>query len=152
MATACSGRRRTNNANSSWNSESSSVSCATPSTSLPSLETLPFVETREGLRPATKDLTPFFEVIDERWAWLSGHYRHGVTLAPLAAREAVEFARSTLVIRFNGTSDEFLGETVEDCPGPPSERSGIAVAVDGDVVRRSHWSTTSIPDGATSKS
>jgi glycine/D-amino acid oxidase-like deaminating enzyme len=32
------------------------------------------------------------EVVDERWAWLSGHYRHGVTLAPLSSLEALEFA------------------------------------------------------------
>jgi glycine/D-amino acid oxidase-like deaminating enzyme len=60
---------------------------------VPSLETASLVEIREGLRPASKDLEPFFEVIDERWAWLSGHYRHGVTLAPTSSREAVEFAR-----------------------------------------------------------
>jgi glycine/D-amino acid oxidase-like deaminating enzyme len=51
------------------------------------------VEIREGLRPASKDLEPFFEVIDERWAWLSGHYRHGMTLAPSSSREAAAFAR-----------------------------------------------------------
>jgi glycine oxidase len=61
---------------------------------VPALETAAVIETRQGLRPASKDLAPFFEVVDERWAWLSGHYRHGVTLAPLSATEALEFARS----------------------------------------------------------
>jgi len=61
---------------------------------VPSLESATLVEIREGLRPASKDLEPFLEVIDERWAWLSGHYRHGVTLAPTSSREAAEFARS----------------------------------------------------------
>ncbi len=61
---------------------------------VPSLETASLVEIREGLRPASKDLEPFIEVIDERWAWLSGHYRHGVTLAPTSSRDAVAFARS----------------------------------------------------------
>ena len=61
---------------------------------LPALESASFVETRQGLRPATKDLTPFLEVVDGRWAWLSGHYRHGVTLAPLAAIEALHFAEA----------------------------------------------------------
>ena len=61
---------------------------------VPALETAHLVETRQGLRPASKDLAPFLEVVDERWAWLSGHYRHGVTLAPLSSLEARAFARS----------------------------------------------------------
>ncbi|MCU1363950.1 MAG: hypothetical protein JWM55_1778 [Acidimicrobiaceae bacterium] len=61
---------------------------------IPSLESAALVETRQGLRPASRSLSPFVEVIDGRWAWLSGHYRHGVTLAPLAANEALSFARS----------------------------------------------------------
>ena len=41
------------------------------------------------------DLEPFFEVLAlGRWAWSSGHYRHGVTLAPLAARNAIVFGES----------------------------------------------------------
>jgi glycine oxidase len=59
---------------------------------VPALETAEIIETRQGLRPASKDLEPFLEVVDERWAWLSGHYRHGVTLAPLSSLEALEFA------------------------------------------------------------
>jgi glycine oxidase len=61
---------------------------------IPSLEGAGIIETRQGLRPASKDLAPFFEVVDGRWAWLSGHYRHGVTLAPLTATEALTFAES----------------------------------------------------------
>ena len=60
---------------------------------VPSLDGARVVETRQGLRPVSKDLRPFFEVIDERWAWSTGHYRHGVTLAPFAAEEALTFAR-----------------------------------------------------------
>jgi glycine oxidase len=61
----------------------------------PALETSTLLEQRAGLRPATADVEPFFEVLDsKRWAWSSGHYRHGVTLAPLAARQALEYARS----------------------------------------------------------
>lgn len=60
---------------------------------VPSLESAAILETRQGLRPASKDLAPFFEIVDERWAWSSGHYRHGVTLAPLAANEALTFVR-----------------------------------------------------------
>lgn len=60
---------------------------------VPSLDGARVVETRQGLRPVSGDLRPFFEVIDERWAWSTGHYRHGVTLAPFAANEVLEFAR-----------------------------------------------------------
>jgi glycine oxidase len=61
---------------------------------VPSLEAAALVETRQGLRPATRDLSPFLEVIDKRWAWASGHYRHGVTLAPLSATEVARFAKA----------------------------------------------------------
>ncbi len=61
---------------------------------VPSLETATLVEIREGLRPASKDVEPFFEVINARWAWMSGHYRHGVTLAPTSSRDAAVFAKS----------------------------------------------------------
>jgi glycine/D-amino acid oxidase-like deaminating enzyme len=58
----------------------------------PELETATLIETRAGNRPASVDLRPFFEVLaGGRWAWSSGHFRHGVTLAPLAAREALRF-------------------------------------------------------------
>lgn len=63
---------------------------------VPALESAQVLETRVGLRPASVDLRPFFEILSGgRWAWSSGHYRHGVTLAPLAALEAVRFARTT---------------------------------------------------------
>jgi glycine oxidase len=58
----------------------------------PSLDGAGVLETRQGLRPASSDLAPFFEIIGKRWAWSSGHYRHGVTLAPLAAEQARVFA------------------------------------------------------------
>jgi glycine oxidase len=62
---------------------------------VPELETASMIESRVGLRPASSDLKPFFEVLQTPgWAWCSGHYRHGVTLAPLAAQRALEFAES----------------------------------------------------------
>jgi len=61
---------------------------------IPPLEGASFLETRQGLRPASRDLTPFFEVLADRWAWTSGHYRHGITLAPLAADQVLSFAES----------------------------------------------------------
>jgi glycine oxidase len=62
---------------------------------VPALETAAIIETREGNRPASLNLRPFFEVLrGGRWAWSSGHFRHGVTLAPIAANDALQFARS----------------------------------------------------------
>jgi glycine oxidase len=59
---------------------------------VPELETSSLFETRVGLRPASTNLEPFFEEWpDRRWAWSSGHFRHGVTLAPLTSQAAVEF-------------------------------------------------------------
>lgn len=59
---------------------------------VPELESAHLLETRIGLRPASANLEPFFEVLQpDGWAWSSGHYRHGVTLAPLAALEALKF-------------------------------------------------------------
>lgn len=63
---------------------------------VPELETATVVEQRSGLRPASGDLQPFFEPLQTKgWAWSSGHFRHGVTLAPLAAQSAVEFVESS---------------------------------------------------------
>jgi glycine oxidase len=59
---------------------------------VPDFESAAFVESRVGLRPASRDLSPFLEQVDERWAWSSGYYRHGITLAPLAAERALCFA------------------------------------------------------------
>jgi glycine/D-amino acid oxidase-like deaminating enzyme len=62
---------------------------------VPELETAVVLETREGNRPASDDLRPFFEVLaGGRWAWSSGHFRHGVTLAPIAASDALRFAEA----------------------------------------------------------
>jgi glycine oxidase len=59
---------------------------------VPELEACSLYETRVGLRPASTNLEPFFEEWSpRRWAWSSGHFRHGVTLAPLSARLSVEF-------------------------------------------------------------
>ncbi|MDE3147438.1 MAG: FAD-dependent oxidoreductase [Acidobacteriota bacterium] len=61
---------------------------------VPALESASLVETRVGLRPASHDLAPFLEEWTAmRWAWSSGHYRHGVTLAPLWAERALDFVR-----------------------------------------------------------
>ena len=62
---------------------------------VPELETATVLESRFGLRPASQDLRPFFEVLaNDGWAWSSGHYRHGVTLAPLAAQWALDFVEA----------------------------------------------------------
>lgn len=62
---------------------------------VPELETATSIDYRVGLRPASADLTPFFEVLaTPKWAWTTGHYRHGVTLAPLCALEVLEFVEA----------------------------------------------------------
>ena len=62
---------------------------------VPELEACSLYETRVGLRPASANLEPFFEEwLDLRWAWSSGHFRHGVTLAPLTARHGLVFAKT----------------------------------------------------------
>ena len=59
---------------------------------VPELETASVIEHRVGLRPASADLQPFFEVLaTPGWAWSTGHYRHGVTLAPLSALRVLAF-------------------------------------------------------------
>jgi sulfur carrier protein len=53
------------------------------------------------------------------------------------------------MIRVNGVDDEYLHETVaEILVRRAIEPRGIAVALDGEVVRRSSWASTRIPDGA----
>jgi sulfur carrier protein len=52
------------------------------------------------------------------------------------------------VIRVNGDSEEFLDETVLDLLQRRGiEPRGIAVALDGEVVRRGAWSETKVHDG-----
>jgi sulfur carrier protein len=53
------------------------------------------------------------------------------------------------VIRVNGIDEPFVDETVVDLlTRHDIEPRGIAVAVDGEVVRRGVWSETRIHDGA----
>jgi sulfur carrier protein len=53
------------------------------------------------------------------------------------------------VIRFNGADETFVDENVREFLTRHSiETRGIAVAIDGEVVRRSEWTTTLIPDDA----
>lgn len=61
---------------------------------VPSLETAVMLESRVGLRPATSSGEPFFvHDASGRVASSNGHYRHGVTLAPMAAVWASDFIR-----------------------------------------------------------
>ncbi|MGA2124125.1 MAG: sulfur carrier protein ThiS [Acidimicrobiales bacterium] len=53
------------------------------------------------------------------------------------------------MIRFNGSDELFADENVSEFLARHGiETRGIAVAIDGEVVRRSQWTTTLIPDGA----
>jgi sulfur carrier protein len=53
------------------------------------------------------------------------------------------------VIRVNGIDDNFLAETVQALMERRQiETRGVAVALDGEIVRRSEWSTTVVHDGS----
>jgi sulfur carrier protein len=52
------------------------------------------------------------------------------------------------VIRVNGVDREFVSESVaEMLRRLDIEPRGVAVAIDGDIVRRSEWPDTRIQDG-----
>jgi sulfur carrier protein len=52
------------------------------------------------------------------------------------------------VIRVNGEDQPFVMESVDELLRRLSiESRGVAVAIDGEVVRRSEWSATRIEDG-----
>ena len=52
------------------------------------------------------------------------------------------------MISVNGDDKEFVAETVEEMLQRLAiEPRGVAVAIDGDVVRRSEWTHTRIQDG-----
>lgn len=62
---------------------------------LPALDGATVLETRVGLRPVSEDATPFFvQLAPGAIAVSNGHYRHGVTLAPLASSWALEWVRA----------------------------------------------------------
>ena len=53
------------------------------------------------------------------------------------------------MIKVNGVEHEFVTETVEQLLARLSiEPRGIAVALDGEIVRRSSWPTTDVHDGS----
>ncbi len=53
------------------------------------------------------------------------------------------------MIRFNGVEESYVDENVSEfLVRHRIETRGIAVAIDSEVVRRSRWTTTLIPDGA----
>jgi sulfur carrier protein len=53
------------------------------------------------------------------------------------------------VIRVNGADDDFLAETVDALLARRGiESRGVAVALDGEIVRRSEWPSTLVPDGS----
>ena len=54
------------------------------------------------------------------------------------------------MIRVNGTEQPHVDETVGTLLARLSIQSrGVAVALDDEVVRRSEWTTTRVPDGCT---
>lgn len=53
------------------------------------------------------------------------------------------------MIRVNGEDQLFVAESIEELLRRLSiEPRGVAVAIDGDIVRRSEWSDTLIADGS----
>ncbi len=55
------------------------------------------------------------------------------------------------MIRVNGDERELTGVTVAELVaelGVPAGGRGVAVAIDGEVVRRGAWDETAVPDGA----
>jgi sulfur carrier protein len=51
------------------------------------------------------------------------------------------------VIYVNGVEEEFIDESVDELLTRRNvERRGVAVAIDGEVVPRSAWSNTPVPD------
>lgn len=51
------------------------------------------------------------------------------------------------MIRVNGVEQSHVEETVDRLLSRHSiEARGVAVAINGDVVRRSEWTTTQVPD------
>jgi sulfur carrier protein len=53
------------------------------------------------------------------------------------------------VIRVNGVEEPFIEESVEELLNRRGiEPRGIAVALDGEVIRRGVWSETKLHDGA----
>ena len=53
------------------------------------------------------------------------------------------------MILVNGITDAHAGETVHQLLARLGvDPRGVAVAIDGDVVTRSSWTTTMVPDGS----
>ena len=53
------------------------------------------------------------------------------------------------MIHVNGAADDFLAETVDALLARRGiESRGVAVALDGEIVRRSEWPSTLVPDGS----
>jgi sulfur carrier protein len=51
------------------------------------------------------------------------------------------------VIRVNGDDEEFMSETIEALLARLNvDPRGIAVAINGEIVRRAQWSNTDVPD------
>lgn len=58
---------------------------------VPEVHDAEFIDARAGLRPSSVDGLSFFTALTPKVAVTSGYFRHGVLMAPLAARRAKEF-------------------------------------------------------------
>lgn len=53
------------------------------------------------------------------------------------------------MIHVNGVDDDFLAESVDALLARRGiESRGVAVALDGEIVRRSEWRSTLVPNGS----
>ena len=117
-----------------------------------------------GLRPALDDRLPLIgNVGDDLWV-ATGHYQHGILLAPSTAHwlaEAMESgetpellapfaARTAFDVTVNGDAVSLTGALLTDalCElGYDPEQPGIAVALNMSVVPRSEWVETVLANG-----
>ena len=136
---------------------------------VPGVDELELVETIAGLRPTTPDNAPVIGPgpIDGLVV-ATGHHRNGVLLAPITAEAVAAIltgaevdpvlavahpgpSRSTDVnLELNGQPRSFDGPVTVGAvvDGEVGDRRGVAVAVDGEVLPRSSWDTTTLDDGA----
>ena len=141
---------------------------------LPGIAEYALVETAAGLRPGSPDNLPLIGALGPAGLLVAtGHHRNGMLLAPLTADAVVALLRGGHVpapvraadpARLSRDGEEVAtctcGSTVSRASWRPTRacstrsprsgapRTGVAVAVDGEVVPRADWPATALADGA----
>ncbi len=142
---------------------------------VPGIAELVIDECSAGLRPATPDNAPAIGASAvEGLLWATGHYRHGILLAPITAElvaaallgeeppepelaeafspAALSAEVPAMVVSVNGEARELpagatVASVVAGLAGAPGGR-GVAVALEGEVVPRGAWSRVELAEGA----